>query len=36
LVRLLLVSVGEDVSALEGLGEEAEDVEDDEDGLFGV
>jgi hypothetical protein len=36
LVWLLLVSVGKNIGTLERLGEEAEDVKDDEDGLFGV
>lgn len=32
LVLVVLVGVGEDIGALEGLGFEAEDVVDDEDG----
>lgn len=35
LVLVVLVGVGEDVGALEGLGTEAEDVIDDEDGRGG-
>lgn len=33
---LLLAGLGEDIGALDGLGEEAEDVHDDEDALLGV
>jgi hypothetical protein len=36
LVGVLFVRVGEDVGALQRLREEAEDVVDDEDALFGV
>ena len=36
LVLVVVVAGGEDVGALDGLVEEAEDVEDDDDGLGGV
>lgn len=35
LVLLLVVAVGEQITALQGLRAEAEDVVDDQDGLFG-